>query len=308
MTDTCPVCNSDDIDVAGIYRAHHDCFNGLNRANCHSCGLDFASPMPDKLLLEKFNNDYFESAHSGKPTNIVATAFFSAIARLRIAHIDKHLARLNMPVLRVLEWGPGYGYFASNWLDKHPNAIYHAIETDVSCHATLNDTGVTIVDEQHIPNDNEQYDLIVMSHVLEHVTEPVVFLNNAANKLKKNGMIFIEVPCKDWLHKSIDEPHLLFFDKEPMNRLLEKTGFIDITLSYHGQTLKELRTASKIKYYWIIVRSKLLSLGLIKPFSKIKKGMEVLNKPVERAAVAPSKAYLESLEPAWWLRVVAIKT
>jgi SAM-dependent methyltransferase len=308
MINNCPVCSADDVVYDGLYRANHDCFKELKRVHCNTCSLDFASPMPDEIGLEKFNSDYFKSAHSGKPTNKVDNAFFSAIARLRIAHIESHLTRLGKSTSRVLEWGPGYGYFASNWLERKPDTIYHAIETDISCHSMLNDLGVSIVDEHSLPNENKQYDLIVMSHVLEHVTEPLNFLNNATKKLKKDGIIFIEVPCRDWLHKSIDEPHLLFFDKEPMSRLLEKVGFNDISLSYHGETIKKLCSTPKVFEKWTVLRSKLIDMGLIKPFSKMENGMEVLNKPIERAAVAPCKAHLESLESAWWLRAVARKT
>jgi SAM-dependent methyltransferase len=269
--------------------------------------MDFASPMPDKNSLEKFNSAYFKAAHSGKPTNKVVNAFFSAIARLRIAHVEKYLSGLDKPISRVLEWGPGYGYFASGWLERNPHAIYHAIETDISCHSMLNDLGVSIVDEYTVPKENEQYDLIVMSHVLEHVINPLSFLNNATKKLKKDGIIFIEVPCKDWLHKSIDEPHLLFFDKKPMNHLLEKAGFNDISLSYHGKTIKKLCSMPKLFEKWIMLRSKLIDMGFIKPFSKMKNGMEILSIPIERAAVEPFNAHCESSEPAWWLRVVAKK-
>jgi len=48
----------------------------------------------------------------------------------------------------------------------------------------------------------QQYDLIAMCHVFEHVIDPVNFLHNLGNRLTPNGVIFTEVPDftrVDWL-------------------------------------------------------------------------------------------------------------
>lgn len=307
MIDLCPVCGSCIVDVKSKYRAIHPIFKGMNRVHCNSCTMEFASPMPDENLLSEYNSNYFESAHGGAETNTIGLAFFSAIARLRQAYVEAYLASRQLSVSSVLELGPGLGFFASAWLAKHPCTEYFAHETDVTCHFELNKIGVQLVHETTNSKLDPAVDLVVMSHVLEHVIAPKDFIKQTTRNLRTGGVIFIEVPCMDYQHKLHDEPHLLFFDKKSMNQLLEATGFENIELAYFGQEIDDLKAMSIFKTKWEVLRSRLLRLGVLWPFASKKAGMESLQDPLERAAVAPFKAHIEASKPAWWLRAVAQK-
>ena len=168
--------------------------------------------------------------------------------------------------------------------------------------------GVKLVDHDDIKNITVSMDLVVMSHVLEHVTNPTKFIKNATQNLRVGGAIFIEVPCRDWEHKPLDEPHVLFFDKKPMYSLLSKINFIKVAVDYFGQEISHLQQTHIIKKVWRSLRSRLISIGLVLPFASIRLGMESLDDPLERAVVAPYKAHIESTNPAWWLRTIAIKS
>ncbi|NDC23296.1 MAG: class I SAM-dependent methyltransferase [Proteobacteria bacterium] len=224
-----------------------------------------------------------------------------------MAYLEPYLAEHEINVSRVLELGPGPGFFARTWLDRHPTTIFKAIETDTSCHASLKEIGAHLVDRMDQQAKEEPFDLIVMSHVLEHVSVPVHFIFEATQNLRKGGALFIEVPCRDWEHKPIDEPHLLFFDKKPMKRLLENQGFKEIKVSYHGQKIAHLEKTSKVGSVIMALRSKLIGMGLTAPFGQRQPGMEELTSSLERAVLAPYLAHQESIEPAWWLRAMAIK-
>ena len=308
MASTCPICGSFDFEFKGVYRGAHPAFIGMKRAHCKTCKMVFADPMPSDSALAEFNASYFTCAHGGKPQSRTATAFFSGIARLRMAYLEPYLAEHEINVSRVLELGPGPGFFARNWLKKHPNTIFNAIETDSSCHDSLKEIGVRLVDPAERQAKEEPFDVIVMSHVLEHVSSPIQFISEATQNLRKGGALFIEVPCRDWEHKPIDEPHLLFFDKEPMKRLLGNQGFEEIKVSYHGQKIAHLEKASKVGSVIMALRSKLIGMGLTAPFGQRQPGMEELTSSLERAVLAPYLAHQESIEPAWWLRAMAIKT
>lgn len=307
MNESCPICGSSDLTVQADYRSKHSIFAMLTLTNCRNCGMVFASPMPSEDDLIAYNANYFDNAHGGMLQSKVARAFFSGIARLRSAHIDKYITKNNIEVSNVLEIGPGSGFLARNWLDKNPKTSYMAIETDTSCHASLKKIGVRVIDGKINETGSEIVDLVLMSHVLEHISDPIKFLTDATRNLRKGGGLFIEVPCRDYEHKLNDEPHLLFFDKDPMYYLLYKLGFDKIKVSYHGQEIKHLLTDCKFQGKIMALRSKLINLGLVSPFAQAQNGMESLNDPLERAVIAPYKAHCESSTPAWWLRVVAIK-
>ena len=151
-------------------------------------------------------------------------------------------------------------------------------------------------------------DMVVISHVLEHVTNPADFLQFATSKLKKGGVLFIEVPCQDWKHKPLDEPHLLFFEKKSMQLLLDKLGFTSIYLAYFGKKISQLNEPSSLNLFFNRIQNKMIYLGLTWPFSGKKVGMEGLEKPLERASMSQYKAHIQSDEPAWWLRAISIKS
>jgi SAM-dependent methyltransferase len=269
--------------------------------------MGFATPMPNEEALSEYNATYFATAHGGTPTGTVARAFFSGIAKLRIAYLERYLSEQRVPVSRLLEFGPGPGFFAASWLERRPDTTYMAHETDISCHADLERLGIQLVGSVSSSEVVAPVDLVVMSHVLEHVNAPKAFLGHATKSLRKGGVLFIEVPCLDYEHKLIDEPHLLFFDKKPMQYLLRTSGFADIEVGYYGQEIDRLRSIPVMQKKWMSLRSRLIAHGLVAPFASQKPGMESLTNPLERAVVAPFRAHCESSKPAWWLRAVARK-
>lgn len=300
----CPICGGSETEIAGSYRNLHPAFAGLERAHCKSCDMMFATPMPSDEAMEKFNATYFDSAHNGLAKKAEATAFFNAIARIRGVHLEKFLNKKRISAVSILEIGPGHGFFANNWLTKHPETSYKGLETDSSCHLSLKNYGVEIIESF---SEMPKTDVLVISHVLEHVTNPTLFLANVTSGLRLGGGLFIEVPCKDWDYKPLDEPHLLFFDKNSMKLLLEKMGFTDIEVTYHGQEIEAMKNESFFSKKIKGLRSRLIRMGIVAPFSLTKKGMEFIENPLERAAVAQFEAHLESENPSWWLRAVAIK-
>lgn len=304
MSDECLICQGTDTEKQSRYRHHNPVFKDMYLTRCNSCGMVFSIPMPKDEDIQDFNNSYFSSAHGVQTHGEIESSFFSAIALLRISYIEKYFINKNIQVNSVIEFGPGYGYFAENWLNKYPKTSYYAVETDSSCYERLKNLGVQLFD---VTKENKKFDLVVMSHVLEHVSNPVSFINDAMKNLRSGGVIFIEVPCRDWEHKFVDEPHLLFFDKKPIQLLLEKSGCEDIVTSYYGQEINQLQNISLFLKIWRAIRSRAISLGIVFPFSHMRPGMEKLDNSLQRAVVAPYKAHRESANPAWWLRAIAIK-
>lgn len=299
----CPVCGSKNTKAVAPFRYQNSVFTGCSRTLCSDCGMVFASPMPSAAALTAYNESYFSMAHGGQPTSPLVIAFSSGVARLRLAFVKRFLDRHQITVDRILELGPGPGFFARSWLEQSRASVYSVVETDSSCHESLRALGARLVGA----SDVVPSDLVVMSHVLEHVSDPVSFVKEATCGLRQGGALFIEVPCRDWEHKALDEPHVLFFDKEPMQQLLARLGFGDIDVAYYGRPVSELRSDSWWHNKLMALRGKLISWGVVAPFSHMAVGLEALNSPLERAMVAPFRAHRESAVPAWWLRAVARK-
>lgn len=303
MMSACPVCGGMNTRDVAPFRYQASIFAGCSRSECADCGMMFASPMPSEATLAEYNANYFASAHGGQPTSRSAVAFFKGLARLRLAFLRDFLDERQIPVDTVIEFGPGPGYFAQAWFEGGRHCTYMAVETDRTCHEPLTRIGVKLV----APPAEVPIDLVVMSHVLEHVPDPVEFVRQATAGLRPGGALFIEVPCQDWAHKALDEPHVLFFDKTPMRRLLTYLGFENVKVGYYGQKIRKLKSTTRFRTRLTAIRAKLISWGVTWPFSQMVLGMESLTDPLERAVVAPYQAHEESIEPAWWLRVLAQK-
>ena len=307
MINQCPICNSKNLDCLRSYKNKYPSFNNLNLFKCSICNLVFVNPMPTDEILAEFNSNYFESAHGGQRLDVASTAFYSGISKLRAMFLNSYINANNISANRILEIGPGPGYFAKNWITNNSDTEYFAIETDETCYNTLTSLGVKLIEKENFKNFSNSIDVVIMSHVLEHVSKPKDFINFALEFLKQGGVLFIEVPCNDWEHKEIDEPHLLFFNKKSINLLLEVSGLFNIKTAYYGQLINRLKNKSFIKKKVLGIRTRLINLGLGKLLGNIEIGLEPVDNAIERAVLKPYCAHIESNEPAWWLRAIALK-
>ena len=306
IKEKCPICSSNKTEILRNFRNTSNIYSEMKLIQCLSCDMVFADPMPNVKAIEDYNSTYFSSAHGAQPQSDVANAFFSGLARLRLAHVENYLKKKSIDVKNILEIGPGNGYFAQHWLETDSTVKYSVIETDSTYHTNLKNLGVQIINTSDT-KELEEVDLVIISHVLEHVTDPYEFLTKVTSRLRKGGVLFVDVPCNDWMHKPNDEPHLLFFNKNSISHLFQKMEFKDIQGSYHGQKIEDLKNPSFVYSFYKRIRSKLISWGIIYPFSHFQEGMESLNNSMERAVISNYKAHCESSTPAWWLRAIAIK-
>ena len=298
---SCPVCSNHNIFMVRPYRTNNNIFNS-SIFSCNSCTMVFAFPPPSVSELNLFNSSYFSNAHSGLIVDKNTIFFHKGIARCRISYIQNYMDIFDLSLTSVYEVGPGQGFLASLMLQSNPTLDYWVTESDLSCHVPLRNLGVNITDK---PRTNSS-SLVILSHVLEHVSEPIVFLMDKLSALSPGGVLFIEVPCLDYLHKPLDEPHLLFFQKSSLLILLESLGLIDVKLSYFGRTIVDLKKKFSFKNSLNRCRSRLLRLGCLGQFLA-NADTSTLIDPFELASTLPYQPYVENDHPSWWLRALARK-
>lgn len=265
--------------------------------------------MPDETALKEYNAGYFDNAHGGMQTHPLTVAFHSAINLLRVVYVEHFQQQQKASVRSVLEIGPGGAHFARHWMKRIPQTNeYTGVESDLSCHQNLISTGVdTFSSIEEIPS-NREFDLVVISHVLEHTDNPSAFVKACTKQLRSGGILFIEVPCNDYQHKESVEPHLLFFDKHPMQLFLNNAGFGNVRTTYHGKTIETLqKRESGFQKLFSAAKNFLLNKGMVSFFAAKEPGLEEINNSTERAVIKPFKAHIEQTKPAWWLRAIAIK-
>ena len=130
----------------------------------------------------------------------------------------------------ILEIGSGQGQ-AAYWFEKE-GFLVTAIEPDEHNVKLINkklNNGRCIVGFAEDYEITEKFDIIWMSHVLEHLRKPLQFFENIRKNMKAEGIILIEVPnCEhdSMLNSSIFLlPHTFHFSKNSLINLAKKGGF-----------------------------------------------------------------------------------
>ena len=129
----------------------------------------------------------------------------------------------------ILEIGVGGGQ-AVYWFDQNGYEVT-GIEPDSKnvklINKKLKNKGKVVHSFIEDMDMDKLFDVIWMSHVLEHLVRPDIFLKKINNNLKEDGIFFIEVPScehKPTLQTSIFEnPHVHHFSKKSLLKLVEKS-------------------------------------------------------------------------------------
>lgn len=300
----CPSCQSENFESVSAYRAKSPELQNKEKVRCKTCELVYLTPLPLKEDWEKYNLKYFEKAHGGLSINMRARAYHRALAKIRVQHVKKFIETKNIKVKNVFEVGPGNGEFAEYWKSLF-SSHYEALETDSTLYERLRSLGVNILKTPH--EHQEPADLVVISHVLEHTLDPLNFISSMTSAMKPGGVLFIEVPCLDFKYKNIDEPHILFFDKPAMVKLLHDAGFCQIELTYHGDEHKKLILQNQSPRISAMIRRGFeeISARMINRARKGSPETELTRK--EWIAAASFKPHIEQIQPARWLRAMAKK-
>jgi len=90
---------------------------------------------------------------------------------------------------------------------------------------------------------HEQFDIITLSHVIEHVPDPIALLEDLYRLLKPGGLLWLETPNLDSLGakrfgrnwRGLETPrHLVLFNPASLRMSLENVGFQQINQHWHG--------------------------------------------------------------------------
>lgn len=91
------------------------------------------------------------------------------------------------------------------------------------------------------------YDLVLMTHAIEHFTDPISVLKSIARILRPGGLLMMTTPCADslpyyfcgpqWL---IHGEHVLYFSRDNLSLLVERAGLTVLdTVTYSGAPTME---------------------------------------------------------------------
>jgi len=277
---SCPVCASTKRQL--LYADLTDRVFGLTPGQwtiyrCASCRSAWLDPRPDRGSIGRAYEDYVthvaDDDISVQPTNRLIRQLHAWIndyknarygltrapaapgGRWLVALVPsirakadaqcRHLPRLSPSERgrRLLDVGFGNGSFLK--LANEMGWRAEGIDFDAKAVEVARAQGLEVrcasVDE--LLQQNVQYDVITISHVIEHVQAPNKLLKDLYRLLTPGGILWLETPNlestgayrfgPDWM--ALDPPrHLLLFNPQSLRTCLREAGFQQVVQRWHG--------------------------------------------------------------------------
>lgn len=191
-------------------------------------------------LVNGYLNRRFAAAR--QPARAVGAWLVPWLLPLRL-QLDFFFRHLPWRTGALLDIGAGNGVFLlraqqAGWrvvgLDTDPLACAAAAAAGVE----VRQAGI-----EELPVD-EQFDVITVSHVLEHVHAPADFLSHIHRHLKPGAMLWIATPNarsigRHWfgsVWRGLEPPrHIVVFSREALERSLRAAGYVDIRFRRRGR-------------------------------------------------------------------------
>jgi SAM-dependent methyltransferase len=225
----CLVCDSP--RTRFLFMSH-----GYQIVGCGDCGLQFQWPQPSDAVLESiYSADYALGERTAEGQRRVAE-MKRATARMYLRQL---LDRVPAPGT-LLEIGSGSG----DLLVEARAAGIDVSGVEVSPHATatanerLGQSAVVCGTLGQVTLPRADYDVCVLSDVVEHDRDPVEFLRQVHALLKPGGAVYLSTAStghwtaralgRHWMEYKIE--HLTYFGPKSMKRALGLAGFRDMEL------------------------------------------------------------------------------
>ena len=225
-----------------------------NLFKCNVCGLVLERRIWRKDVNSDLVNEWF-----GEARNLARPFCVSVFEIWNNKRTARHIRRFRRQKGELLEIGVGSGAL----LDFMRNDGFDVRGCDISraiCKHVEESYGISIYNDFvcDLPL-NVKYDVIVMNHVLEHVSDPIKLLQDIHARLNQNALLHVAVPnLSSWEAvlpgwTNYEPYHLLYFTAETLKMALEKAGFRVLLLKTHesfsGWFLAILRTVLKTYKY-----------------------------------------------------------
>jgi len=233
----CPICGEGDFEPFFIFQ--HKIRPEARHSICIRCGHVFMTPRPtkdelDKYYIKEYREQVGQTADPSPMNNMEEGK--------RSQRLQWWIQRYLPTVKRHMDIGSSLGLLINSvWqiygcesVGVEPGNAFREASKD-----GMNNVKQPVVLYQDISEvpDTEKFDLITMSHVLEHLPDPVGYLENLVNHyLEPDGHIVIEVPNLWGEPTALLFPHLHAFTQDTLWQTMNKGGLTPIAVetSYVG--------------------------------------------------------------------------
>lgn len=283
----CPLCKSSDrrqLHAALEDRIFFTAPGTWDMWQCQACGTAWLDPRPNEATIGlAYGHYYTHEIATAEPPHSQAAKFramlgngyrnrrfgtrlapASALGLLAAAlrpsvrsQIDLSFRYLPNPrgrKLRLLDIGCGNGAFL--YMARQAGWLTFGVEPDPVARRLAEASGHEA--RPHVSNwigSEDQFDAITMSHVIEHVHDPLELLMIAFALLRPGGHLFVETPNIDAIGhrlygrhwRGLEPPrHLVMFNRSGLQRAISDVGFARIQFHPHRDALPYTARQSRL--------------------------------------------------------------
>jgi 2-polyprenyl-3-methyl-5-hydroxy-6-metoxy-1,4-benzoquinol methylase len=267
----CPICGS---SGDPLYEGVTDRLYGvpgqwqIQKCRAENCGLLWLDPRPTPQDIGKAYAEYF--THDSSSKHRVKPGFLSRISELqgrflrKLWQISSRQKRVRCAADlmyldgvkpgRLLEIGCGNGRRLVQFRDHGWQVEGQEVDAKAA-RSAREGHGLTIHEGliADLDLEAESYDAVVMSHVIEHVHDPVGLLTEARRLLKPQGILTVTTPNAIGLgHRTfgahwygLDSPrHLFLFSPLTLDATARRAGFNDLRIWTTSANASTMATSS----------------------------------------------------------------
>jgi len=226
------------------FKPAFDC-EGFNYVRCSSCGLVQMNPQPikDEILARynsKFGKDYL--SYEIENENSFLQLQKLALKDSGFYKAEKTLMLRKTQTPTVLDIGCATGTLLAFLRDRGWNVKGIEISPAAEYARNVRQLDVKNIPLEEITFPSGSFDIVLASHLIEHLNEPFLFLKEVHRILKDEGKIFITTPNINGLQayiyggkwRSAIFDHLYLFSAHTLKKMLKRTGFKVEKLSTWG--------------------------------------------------------------------------
>lgn len=207
---------------------------------CPTCGVIRTSPRLTDASLAAFYDNEYQPLYSG---SVEAGDEYLNTQRVRGETINRFVAGLLPAGSRVVDLGCGAGWTLFAFREAGHRVAGCDLGTTYLEAGRSRGLDLRLGDHTALA-DVAPFDLVILSHVFEHIADPPKLMHDIKPMLAPGGMVYIEVPGLKEIPNAYADPlryfqnaHLWSFDLESLTAVMARCGYRQVKGSEYVRSL-----------------------------------------------------------------------
>lgn len=243
----CPLCEAEANENNIVDIVENIWENNKNVYECSNCKLYFIDE-PSQSEIEFLYNSDFYARNNNIIYKFIDAKMKYARALNRFNYIKKFIKKTDN--LNVLEIGASDGLLLSIFKKENFNVFGYELNENARKDA-LKKYDIKMKDDflEDKNIDKNKYNIVIMSHILEHFTNPKYILNSVHNFIGGgvNDILFIEIPytpnykivSKDEMKIFFETEHTVHFNEKNILLLMKECNFKILDICYNEYNIND---------------------------------------------------------------------